>query len=177
MSTDPTRVLRSGKLITSTSSNITTESSGTNLFPRMENNHVFSDEQVLSGRNSPTNGSDLQQANEDRFIHLQQEMSTLKAMMLKLIAKNQESRQTDTPATTSSFALRLSNMVTEVNRTHRNQRNHFQDDEDDEEYEDTPSNTTESAQLNAIQVLPKKLQKTNTKLFQTHVPTFRRSKN
>ena len=56
----------------------------------MENNNNSSDEQVQSARNSPTNGSDLQQANEERFNHLQSEMSTLKTMMERLIAQNEE---------------------------------------------------------------------------------------
>ena len=68
-------------------------------------------------------------------------------------------------------------MLTGVNRTHRSHRNQFHDDEYDEDYEDAPSNTTESALLNAIQDLPRKLQKTNAKLLQTHVPNFRGTKD
>ena len=68
-------------------------------------------------------------------------------------------------------------MMTGVNRAHRNQRNQFHDDEEEDGYEDTPSNATETALLNAIQDLPRKLQKTNTKLLQTHVPSFRGSKD
>ena len=135
----------------------------------MENNKNSSDEQIQSGQNSPTNGSDLQQANEERFNHLQSEMSTLKTMMERLIAQNEErNRQLDASTATSSFVVRTSNMLTGVNRSDRDQRNHFQDEEDEEDYEDTPSNTTETALLNAIQDLPSKLQKINTKLPQTH---------
>ena len=99
-------------------------------------------------------------------------------MMEKLLEQNEErNRQTDTNAATSSFSVRSSNMVTGVNRTHRNQRNYFHDEEDEKDYEDTPSNSRETALLNAIQDLPRKLQKTNTKLLQTHVPNFRGSKD
>ena len=144
----------------------------------MEHNSGNAEEQVQSGRNSPTNGSDSQRANDERFDHLQNEMITLKAMMEKLLEQNEErNRQLDTATATSSFAVRSSNMVTGVNRTHKNQRNHFHVEEEEDDYEDTPSNSTEAALLNAIQDLRKKLQKTNTKLLQTHVPNFRSSKD
>ena len=64
MSTSSTRTLRSGKIIASTSSNVLIESPNTQ-FPSMENNQNSSDEQIQSGRNSPTSGPDLQQANEE----------------------------------------------------------------------------------------------------------------
>ena len=71
------RILRSGKIIASTSSNVTNESTNTQK-SNMENNDNSSHEQIQSGRNSPTNESELQQANEERFNHLQSEMATLK---------------------------------------------------------------------------------------------------
>ena len=145
----------------------------------MENNteNVNEQDKVQSGQGSSNSELDPQRINDETFSHLQSEMSMLKAMMEKLLEQNEErSRQTDTNAATSSFAVRSSNMVTGVNRTHRNQRNYFHDEEDEEDYEDTPSNSTETALLNAIQDLPK-LQKTNTKLLQTHVPNFRGSKD
>ena len=137
----------------------------------MENNSENPDGRVQSGRNSPISGSDSQRANDERFDHLQNEMSTLKAMMENLLEQNEEStRQTDASAATSLYAVRSSNMGTEVNRTHRNQRIHFHDEEDEDDYEDTPSNSTETALLNAIQGLPRNFQKTNTKHLQ--VPGF-----
>ena len=139
----------------------------------MENDSENPDEQVKSGRNPPINELVYQRVNDERFDHLQNEMSALKAMMEKLLEPNDErTRQMDASATTSSYAVRSSNMVAGVNRTHRSQRNHFPDEEDDD-YEVTPSNSTETALLNAFQDLPRKLQKTNTKLHQTHVPNFR----
>ena len=82
----------------------------------MENNNNSSDEHVQSGRNSPINGSDPQQANEDRFIHLQNEMPTLKTMMERLIAQNEErKRQLDASVATSSFAVRASNRGIQFN--------------------------------------------------------------
>ena len=144
----------------------------------MENNNENANEQAQSEQSSSNPEIDSQRTNDERFSHLQSEMSMLKAMMEKLLEQNEErNRQTDTNAATSSFAVRSSNMVTGVNRTHRNQRNYFHDEEDEEDYEDTPSNSTETALLNAIQDLPRKLQKTNTKLLQTHVPNFRGSKD
>ena len=99
-------------------------------------------------------------------------------MMEKLLEPNDErTRQMDASVTTSSYAVRPSNMVTGVNRTERNQRNDFHDEEDEVDYEDTPSNSTETALLNAIQDQPRKLQKTNTKLLHTHVPIFRGTKD
>ena len=99
----------------------------------------------------------------------------LKAMMEKTISQNEErDKRNGGSIATSSYAVGTSNMVTGVNRTHRNQ---FHGEEYEEDYDDAPSNTTESALLNAIQDLPKKLQKTNTKLLQTHVPSFRGTKD
>ena len=99
-------------------------------------------------------------------------------MMEKLFQQNEErDRQMDTSATTSSIAVRASNMVTGVNRTHKHQRNYFHDEEFEEDYEDTSSNSTETALLHAIQDLSRKLPKTNTKLLQTHVKNFRETKD
>ena len=76
----------------------------------MENNDNSPNEQIQSGRKSPTNESDLQQANEERFNHLQSEMATLKSMMERLIMQNEErNRQLDASTATSSFAVRSSN--------------------------------------------------------------------
>ena len=76
----------------------------------MENNSENPDGRVQSGRNSPISGSDSQRANDERFDHLQNGMSTLKAMMEKLLEQNEEStRQTDASAATSSCAVRSSN--------------------------------------------------------------------
>ena len=144
----------------------------------MENNTNFFSEQTQTSSELPTHGFDSPGTNEERFNYLQDEMFTLKAMMENLIQQNEErDRQMDTPATTSSIAVWASNMVTGVNRTHKHQRNHFHDDEFEEDYKDTSSNSTETALLNAIQDLPRKLQKTNTKLLQTHVRNFGETKD
>ena len=89
MNISPRRILRSGKIIASTSSNVTIESTNTQN-SNMENNDNPSNEQIQSERNSPINEYDLQQANEERFNHLQSEMATLKTMMERLIAQNEE---------------------------------------------------------------------------------------
>ena len=110
MSTSSPRKLRSGKCLISTSSNteISASSSETNIY--MENNVNLTNEQTQPGSHSPIIGFASQQANEERFNHLQTEMSALKAMMEKLIQQNQEKeRQTDASASTSSFAVRASN--------------------------------------------------------------------
>ena len=77
----------------------------------MENNSENPDEQVQSGRNSPTNKLDSQRTNDEMFDHLQNEMSALKAMVEKLLEQNEErTRQMDASATTSSYAVRSSNI-------------------------------------------------------------------
>ena len=76
----------------------------------MENNTENVNEQVQSGQGSSNSELDPQRINDERFSHLQSEMSMLKAMMEKLLEQNEErSRQTDTNAATSSFAVRSSN--------------------------------------------------------------------
>ena len=87
MNNSSPRILRRGNIIASTSSNVKIESTNTQN-SNMKNNDTSSNEQIQSGRNSPTNESDLQQANEQRFNHLQCEMATLKTMIERLIAQN-----------------------------------------------------------------------------------------
>ena len=59
---------------------------------------------------SPQKRNETQRENEERFNMLQREMSSLKAMMKKLLEQNSESvRQVDTAPTTSSFAVQSSN--------------------------------------------------------------------
>ena len=176
MSSNSQITLRNGKTLTGTTSADSTELTHEEQIVNMENDNENVDDQAQSRQSSSGPEIDSQRANDENFSHLQSEMSMLKGMMEKLLEQNEErNRQTDTNAATSSFAVRSSNMVTGVNRTHRNQRNYFHDEEDEEDYEDTPSNSTDTALLNAIQDLPRKLQKTNTKLLQTHVPNFRGS--
>ena len=70
----------------------------------MESNTNPLDEQTQSGRNSPANGISSQQVNEERLNHLQNEMSTLKAMLERIIEQNEErNKQTDASAATSSY--------------------------------------------------------------------------
>ena len=81
----------------------------------MENNTNFSSEQTQTSSELPTHGFDFQETNEERFTYLQDEMFTLKAMMENLIQQNEErDRQTDASATTSSFAVRASNMYCRI---------------------------------------------------------------
>ena len=173
MSIESAKVLRNGKVLTNSSQHSPTKSTNLDLNSNMESSSNSADETNQSGRNSPINENSTQRDNEGRFNRLHDEMAMLKAMMEKIISQNEErDKQNDGSTATSSYAVGTSNMVTGVNRTHRNHRNQFHEDEYDEDYKDAPSNTTESALLNAIQDLPRKLQKTNTKLLQTHVPNF-----
>ena len=106
---------------------------------------------------------------------LHREMSSLTAMMEKLLEQNSEKlTQKDAAPTTSSFTVQLSNMVTGVNRT---QRNYYQDYEYVVYYEDSSRNSAETTLLNPIQDLPSRLQKSNNKLFQTHVSNLRGAKD
>ena len=172
MSSNSQITLRNGKTLSCTTSVDSTKLTYEEEIANMEKNNENANEQAQSGQSSSDPEIDPQRTNDERLSHLQSEMSMLKAMMERLLEQNEErNRQTDTNAATSSFAVRSSNMVTGVNRTQRNQRNYFHDEEDEEDYEDTPSNSTETALLNAIQDLPRKLQKTNTKLLQTHSAT------
>ena len=178
MSIESAKILRNGKVLSNSLPETSSIDANNNPNLNMESSNNFSEEINQSGRNSPTNEDHTQTANEERFNRLQDEMSILKSLMEKIISQNEErNKQNGGSFATSSYAVGTSNMVTGVNRTHRNQRHHFQDEEDEDDYEDAPSNTTESALLNAIQDLPRKLQKTNTKLLQTHVPNFRGSKD
>ena len=118
MSSSSSIILRNGKSLIPTTSNTSTELPSNERVLRMEKHSENSNKRVQSGRNSPTNGSDSQRANDERFDHLQNEMSTLKAMMEKLSEQNEErNRQLDTATATSSFAVRSSNSWVELDDT------------------------------------------------------------
>ena len=76
MSTSSSIILGNGKSLIPTTSNTSTRFPNSEKSLRMENNSGTSDEQVQSGRNSPTKGSDSRRANDERFDHLQNEMTT-----------------------------------------------------------------------------------------------------
>ena len=136
MSSSSSIILRNGKSLIPSSSDTSVKVSSSERVSMMENNSENSDERVESGRNSPINELGSQRVNDERFDHLPKEMSALKAMMEKLLEQNDErTRHMDASATTSSYAVRSSNMVTGVNRTHSNQRNNFHGEEDEEDYE------------------------------------------
>ena len=102
--------LRNGKTLTFTTPTDTTEFTHEEGIVNMETNNENVDEQAQSGQSSSNPEIDSQRANDERFSHLQSEMSMLKAMMEKLLEQNEErNRQTDTNAATSSFAVRSSN--------------------------------------------------------------------
>ena len=77
----------------------------------MESSSNSADEINRSGRNSPTNENTAQITNEERFNHLQNEMSMLKAMMEKIISQNEErDKQNGGSIATSSYAVGTSNI-------------------------------------------------------------------
>ena len=124
MSSDSQITLRNGKTLTCTTSINSTRPTHEGEIVDMENNDENVNEQAQSGQSSSNSEIDSQRVNDEKFSQLQSEMCMLKAMMEKLLEQNEErNRQTDTNAAASSFAVRSSNMVTGVNRTHRNQRN------------------------------------------------------
>ena len=105
------RKLRNGKLRIQESSkqvgNLPRENSTIN----MENVNNDESEQSRTRSSSPQNSNETQRENEERFNMLQREMSSLKAMMEKLLEQNNERvRQVDTAPMTSSFAVQSSNM-------------------------------------------------------------------
>ena len=109
MSTNSPRRLRSGKYLNSASSDTVISSSSSEPNINMENNVNSTSEQTQTMSDSPINGFNSQQTNAERFHYLQTEMSTLKAMMEKLIQQNEaKDRQNDASATPSSFAVRMS---------------------------------------------------------------------
>ena len=110
MSSNSQITLRNGKTLTCTTSVDSTELTHEEEIVNMENDNKNVDEQAQSGQSSSNPEIDSQRANDERFSHLQSEMSMLKAMMEKLLEQNEErNRQTDTNAATSSFAVRSSN--------------------------------------------------------------------
>ena len=109
MSTSSPRRPTSGKYLISASSDTVISSSSSEPNINVENNVNFTSEQTQTRSDSPINGFDSQQTNEERFHHLQTEMSTFKAMMEKLFQQNEEKdRQNYAYATPSSSAVRVS---------------------------------------------------------------------
>ena len=110
MSSNSQITLRNGKILTSTNSAESTGLTRSEQICNMENDNENVDDQAQSRQSSSSPEIDSQKANDERFSHLQSEMSMLKAMMEKLLEQNEErNRQTDTNAATSSSAVRSSN--------------------------------------------------------------------
>ena len=110
MSSSSSIILRNGKSLIPSSSDTSVKFSSSEKVSMMENNSENPDDRVQSGRNSPINELGSQRINDERFDHLKNEMSALKAMMEKLLEQNDErTRQMDASATTSSYAVRSSN--------------------------------------------------------------------
>ena len=110
MSSHSQITLRNGKTLTGTTSAESIELTLSEQIVNMENDNENVDDQAQSRQSSSGPEIDSQKANDERFSHLQSEMSMLKAMMEKLLEQNEErNRQTDTNAATSSFAVRSSN--------------------------------------------------------------------
>ena len=107
MSSSSSIILRNGKSLIPPPSDTSVRFTGSERVIMMENNNEIPDEQVQSGRKSPINELVSQRANDERFDHLQNEMSALKAMMEKLLKQNNErTRQMDASATTSLYTVR-----------------------------------------------------------------------
>ena len=177
MSIESAKILRNGKVLTDPLLKPSLNGTDSNPNLNMESSTNFSEEINQSGGNSPTNEDHNQLANEERFNRLQDEMSVLKSLMEKIITQNEErNRQNGGPFATSAYAVGTSNMVTGVNRSHRTNEINSTTTIMTKNTKTHPA-IPESALLNAIQDRPRKLQKTNTKLLQTHVPNFRGSKD
>ena len=110
MSSNSQITSRNGKILTSTTSAESTELTRSEQIVNMENDNENVDDQAQSRQSSSGPEIDSQKANDERFSHLQSELSMLKAIMEKLLEQSEErNRQTDTNAATSSFAVRSSN--------------------------------------------------------------------
>ena len=115
MSIESSKVLRSGKVLTDPSPHTSVKNKICSPNLNMESSSSSADEINRSGRNSPTNENTAQITNEERFNHLQNEMSMLNAMMGKIISQNEErDKQNGGSIATSSYAVGISNMVTGV---------------------------------------------------------------
>ena len=108
-------ILRNGKSLIPSFSDTSVKFSSSERVSMMKNNSENPAKRLQSGRNSPINELGSQRVNDERFDHLQNEMSALKAMMEKLLEQNDErTRQMDASATTSSYAVRSSNNATMI---------------------------------------------------------------
>ena len=104
MSSNSQVSLRNGKTVTCTSSVNPTKLTHEEEIVNIENNNENANEQAQSGQSSPNPEIDSQRTDDERFSHLQSEMSMLKTMMEKLLEQNEErNRQLDTNAATSSL--------------------------------------------------------------------------
>ena len=110
MSTESTKILRNGKVLTDSLPKSSSYDTNSNPNPNMESSTNISEEINRSGRNSPINEDHTQMANEERFNRLQDEMSVLKSLMEKIISQNEErNKQNGGSFATSSYAVGTSN--------------------------------------------------------------------
>ena len=106
------RKLRSGKLLSQESPNQIDSLPSENRTINMENVNNDESEQSRTSFPSPQNISAIQREIEERFNMLKREMSSLKALMERLLEQNSENvRQVDAAPTTSSFTVQSSNIA------------------------------------------------------------------
>ena len=110
MSYSSPRKRRNGKLLSQESLNRTDVLPRGILTSNMENVDANANEQSRTRSPSPSIRDETQRENEERFKRLQNEMSSLKAMMERLLEQNSEGvRKVDTAPTPCSFGVHVSN--------------------------------------------------------------------
>ena len=90
MSTSSPRELSSGKCLISNSSGTENSIPSNKINTDMKNNVILTNEHAQVRPDSPIHGFVSQQDNEERFNHLQNEMSAIKAIMVRLIQQNED---------------------------------------------------------------------------------------
>ena len=125
--------------------------------------------------------SEIKENYERKINELQSEFSQLKNLLVAVISKNDENNLPSTSQSSSKPTHRVGlDMVTGVTETRSTRPTssftnfrRYQEDDSDEEGESTPRSNEERL-LNAIETIPQRIKSTttNTKLLQTHVPSF-----
>ena len=179
MSQNQGTVLRSGRIIVSSLD--TAPSEDLNMAQANSN-----DSDTNDGSDISSQLSEIKESYERRINELHREFSQLKDLMMVIVKKSNSESQPSSSKGPSKPPQQLgSDMVTGVTETRSSRPKssftnfrRYQEYDSDEEGESTPRSNEERL-LNAIETIPQRIKSTttNTKLLQTHVPTFRGQKD
>ena len=133
------------------------------------------DNPELTQSSSQDHLAESQRELENKVDSLKGEIDGLKSLLERLVQQGEQRSVRPSPRGTNERNIASSSdMVTGVPRTHSRPNYTYLNHDSEDEYDGSSGSHPETeALLSAINQIPQRIQKTNTKLLQTHVPNFK----